>query len=155
MDSMTLKRLDVPFDHQFFNTISCVLKYGSIQYADMTQDALRTKWKFVVEFEDEKTNEITGTIGQADTREEFEGLLEFEMQYHGPNVLNAEAAEVCANCEGEGKIAAMNGGLVICDACGGRQGPISNLTTLRPNGTGILLIRRGNFSGPLLPRRAA
>ena len=75
----------------------------------MTQDALSTKWKFVVEFEDEETNEISGTIGQADTREECEGLLEFEMQYHGRNVLNAEAAEVYVKCEGEGKIAA-NGG---------------------------------------------
>ena len=90
--------------------------------------------------------------------EECEGLLEFEMQYHnshGRIVLNAEAAEVCAKCEGEGKIAAMNGGLVICDACGGRLGSISNLTTLRPNGTEFLLIRRGDFSGPLSPRRAA
>jgi hypothetical protein len=43
----------------------------------MIQDALRTKWKFVVEFEDEETNEISGTIGQADTREECEGLLEY------------------------------------------------------------------------------
>ena len=79
----------------------------------MTQDAFRTKWKFVVEFEDEETNEISGTIGQAGTREECEGLLEFEMQYHnshGRIVLDAEAAEVCAKCEGEGKIAAMNGG---------------------------------------------
>jgi hypothetical protein len=80
----------------------------------MTQDALRTKWKFVVEFEDEETNEISGTIGQADTREECEGLLEFEMQYHnshGRIVLHAEAAEVCAKCEGEGQIAAMSGGV--------------------------------------------
>jgi Phage integrase, N-terminal SAM-like domain len=111
-----------------------------------------------VEFEDEETNEISGTIGQADTREECEGLLEFEMQYHNSHrriVLNAEAAEVCAKCEGEGKIAAMNGGLVICDACGGRLGPISNLMTLYPNGAEFLLIRRGHFSGPLSPRRAA
>jgi hypothetical protein len=123
----------------------------------MTQDALRTKWKFVVEFEDEETNEISGTIGQADTREGCEGLLEYEMQYHnshGRIVLNAEAAEVCAKCEGEGKIAAMNGGLVICDACGGRLGSISNLTTLHPNGAEFLLIRRGDFSGPLSLRRA-
>ena len=79
----------------------------------MTQDAFRTKWKFVVEFEDEETNEISGTIGQAGTREECEGLLEFEMQYHdshGRIVFNAEAAEVCIKCEGEGKVAAMKGG---------------------------------------------
>ena len=65
----------------------------------MTQGALRTKWKFVIEFEDEETHEISGTIGQADTREESEGLLEFDMQYHnshGRIVLNAEAAKVCA-----------------------------------------------------------
>ena len=79
----------------------------------MIRAALRTKWKFVVEFEDEETNEISGTIGQADTREECEGRLEFDMQYHdsyGRNVLNAEAAEVCAKCEGEGKIAAARMG---------------------------------------------
>ena len=123
----------------------------------MIQDALRTKWKFIVEFVDEETNEISGTIGQADTREECEGLLEFDMQdhdSHGRIVLKAEAAEVCAKCEGEGEVAVMNG-LVICDACGGRLGPISNLTTLGPGGTEFLLIRRGNFSGPLSPRRAA
>ena len=54
----------------------------------MTQDALRTKWKFVVEFEDEETHEISGTIGQADTREECEGLLEFDMQYHNSHGRN-------------------------------------------------------------------
>ena len=48
----------------------------------MTQDTFRTKWKFVVEFEDEETKEISGTIGQADTREECEGFLEYDMQYH-------------------------------------------------------------------------
>jgi hypothetical protein len=124
----------------------------------MTQDALRTKWRFVVEFEDEETNQISGTMGQAGTREECEGLLEVEMQYHdshGRIVLNAEAAEVCAKCEGEGVEAMNGGGMVIFDACGGRHGPISNLTTLRPNGTEFLLIRRGNFSGPLSPRQAA
>jgi hypothetical protein len=41
----------------------------------MTQDALRTKWKFVVEFEDEETHEISGTIGQADTREDARDFL--------------------------------------------------------------------------------
>ena len=79
------------------------------------------------------------------------------MQYHdshGRIVLNAEAAEVCAKCEGEGKIA-MNGGWDLCDACDGRLGPISKLTTLHPNGTEFLLIRQGVFSGPLSPRRAA
>jgi hypothetical protein len=123
----------------------------------MISNAIRTKWKFIVEFEDEETHEISGTIGQADTQEDCEGLIEYDMQYHdshGRIVLNAEAAEVCAKCESQGKIA-VNGGLVICDACEGRLGSISNLTTLLPEGTEFLLIRRGDFSGPLSPRRAA
>ena len=98
----------------------------------MTQTAFLTKWKFVVEFEDEETNEISGTIGQADSREECEGLLEYEMECHsshGRTVVNAEAAEICAKCEGKGKIPNGNGGQVVCDACGGRVGPISNLTS--------------------------
>ena len=48
-----------------------------------------------MEFEDEETKEISGTIGQADTREECEGFLEYEMGYHhshGRIVLNAEAS---------------------------------------------------------------
>ena len=87
----------------------------------MTQDALRTKWKFVVEFEDEETHEISGTIGQADTRKECAGILEFDRQYHdshGRIVLNAEAAEVCAAC---GDIAVVRKGqAMICQTCGTR-----------------------------------
>lgn len=124
----------------------------------MTQDAFRTKWKFLVEFEDEETKEISGTLGQADTREECEGLLEYDVQYHnshGRTVINAEAAEVCAQCEGEGTRLARNGGAEICDACGGRIGPISSLTSLRANRTQFLLVRRGNLSTSISPRRAA
>jgi DnaJ-class molecular chaperone len=142
----------------FFATISCVLEPKRIQYEGMTQDAFRTKWKFVVEFEDDETKEISGTLGQAETREECEGLLEYDVQYHnlhGRSVINAEAAEVCAQCEGEGTRVAKNEGMEICDACGGRVGPISNLTNLRANGTQFLLVRRGNLSTPLSPRRAA
>ncbi len=99
----------------------------------MTQTAILTQWKFVVEFEDDETKEISGTIGRADTCEECEGLIEWDMQYHGSHgrtVINAEAAEICAKCEGEGKIPAGNRGQVICDACGGHHGSISNLTLL-------------------------
>ena len=55
--------MDVSLDHYFLTTISCVSEHRTIQYAGMTQDALRTKWKFVVEFGDEETHEISGTIG--------------------------------------------------------------------------------------------
>jgi hypothetical protein len=94
----------------------------------MTQVAIVTKWKFVVEFEDWETGEISGTTGQASTREECEGLIEYDTQYHadhGRTVLNVEACEICAECEGEGQIPAGNGGRVICQACGGHLGPIS------------------------------
>jgi hypothetical protein len=125
----------------------------------MTQEALLTKWKFVVEFEDAATYEISGTIGHADTREECEGLLEYEMQNlysDGQIVLNAEAAEVCAQCEGEGEISVGGGGVVICDACGGRHGPIAILTSSPgPKGREYLLMRRGDFSLGISPRRAA
>ena len=124
----------------------------------MMQDTFRTKWKFVVEFEDEETREVSGTIGQADTREECEGLLEYELDEHNRRrqcVLNAEAVEVCANCQGEGKIADKNGGMDMCGACGGRLGPVANLTMLSLNRREFLLIPRGDFTGRLSPRRAA
>ena len=125
----------------------------------MTQIAFLTKWKFVVDFVDEETNEISGTFGQADSRDECEALLEYDIESHrshGRTVVNAEAAEVCAKCEGEGKIPSGNRGELICDACGGRVGSISNLTSfLRTNETEFLLIRRGDFSGQFPPRRAA
>ena len=38
-----------------------------------------TRWKFVVEFEDDETKEISGTMGQAETREECEGLIEYDL----------------------------------------------------------------------------
>ena len=100
----------------------------------MTQIAIVTKWKFVVEFEDRETGEISGTTGQADTREECEGLIEYDMQYHtdcGRTIVNAEAGEICAECEGEGRIPIGNGGQVICQACGGHLGPISKMM-IRP-----------------------
>lgn len=94
----------------------------------MTQTAILTKWKFVVEFEDDETKEISGTLGQADTREECEAYIENEVQYlcsHGKTPVNTEAGEVCAKCHGEGKISAGNDGQVICQACGGHLGPIT------------------------------
>ena len=64
------------------------------------------------------------------------------MQYHnsyGRIILNAEAAEVCAKCEGEGKIAAaMNGGPVICDACSWAPWPDLKFDDSSPEWDGIL-----------------
>jgi hypothetical protein len=96
----------------------------------MTQTAIITKWKFVVEFEDQETGEISGTIGQADSLEECEGLMEYDTEYHrdqGRTVFNAEAGEICAECEGEGLIPIGNGGCIVCEACGGHLGPISKM----------------------------
>jgi hypothetical protein len=108
----------------------------------MAQSALVTKWKFVVEFEDDETKELSGTIGQADTREECEGLIEHDVQYHRSRertVTQTEAVEICAQCEGNGKNSAGNGRQVICEACGGHLGPISKstsscTTTVKTNG---------------------
>src|SRR6476660_2944274 len=97
----------------------------------MTQIALLTKWTFVVEFVDEETHEIAGTIGQSQTLEECEALIEHETQYHfvrGKIVFNAEAVDVCAECGGEGKVLAGNGGQTICEACGVHLGPISRVS---------------------------
>jgi hypothetical protein len=97
----------------------------------MTQTAILTKWKFVVEFEDEETKEVSGTIGQADSREQCEGLVEYDTEFHnshGRIVVNAEAAEICARCDGEGIVPAGNKGRIICDACGGHLGAISILS---------------------------
>jgi hypothetical protein len=94
----------------------------------MAQSALVTKWKFVVEFEDDETKEISGTIGQADTREECEVLIEHDVQYHRSHdrtVIQTEAVELCAQCGGNGRILSGNGRQVICVACGGHLGPIS------------------------------
>jgi hypothetical protein len=96
----------------------------------MTQTAILTEWKFVVEFEDEESREISGIIGKADTLEECEGAIEDEIQYQvsqGRTLVNAEAVELCAVCEGEGKIRAGGGGEMICDSCGGHLGSIAIL----------------------------
>ena len=111
-------------------TICCSFQRVGIQSVGMTQIAFATRWKFVVEFEDQETGEISGTIGQADTVEECESLIEYDMQYHSDHertVLNAEAGEICAECEGEGQLLIGNGGCIICHACGGHHGPISKL----------------------------
>jgi len=96
----------------------------------MTQTAILTEWKFVVEFEDEESREISGIIGKADSLEECEGAVEDEIQCQisqGRTVVNAEAVEWCAVCEGKGKIRAEGGGEIICDSCGGHLGSIAIL----------------------------
>jgi hypothetical protein len=113
----------------------------------MIQTAIVTKWKFVVEFEDEETKEISGTLGEAETADECQGLIEFDVQDHtsrGRTVINAEAVEICAQCEGEGKIPAGNGGQVICDACGGHHGPISKWASSRLLGSDFDLSGQAN-----------
>jgi hypothetical protein len=98
----------------------------------MAQRPVVTKWKFVVEFEDDDTKELSATIGHAGTREECEGLIEYDVQYHCSHertVIRTEAVEICAQCGGDGKITVENGRQVICVACGGHLGPISKSTS--------------------------
>src|ERR1700737_5462600 len=91
----------------------------------MIANAIHTKWKFIVEFEDEETGEITGTLGEAADRDECEVLVEDEMEYQrlrGYIRVTAEAVELCEQCEGEGSIPVEDDIVSICDACGGRIG---------------------------------
>jgi hypothetical protein len=46
-----------------------------------SQIAIPTNWKFIVEYEDDETKEIGGTLGEADTYEECQALIEHEGQY--------------------------------------------------------------------------
>ena len=95
----------------------------------MIASSIRTKWKFIVEFEDEETHEIAGTLGQAATRDECEAFIEEEMQYHFSRdriAVTAEAVEICEQCEGEGSIPVEDDIVSICDACGGRIGILSS-----------------------------
>jgi hypothetical protein len=54
---------------------------------------------------------------------QFSGGISF-----GQTVVNAEASEVCATCQGEGNMPSEGGVRAVCDACGGRLGAIANLT---------------------------
>ena len=94
----------------------------------MIANAIHTKWKFIVEFEDEETGAIEGTLGEAADRAECEVLVEDELEYQrlrGYTRVTAEAVELCEQCEGEGSIPVEDGIVSICDACGGRIGILS------------------------------
>ena len=125
----------------------------------MTETPCRTKWKFVVEFEDDETREIIpGTIGQASDREQCQGLIEHEIQYHdshGRTVLNAEASEVCSECDGEGMITGQSRRPAVCQSCGGRVGPLSIAKVVQEDGRQFLLIRLGDFTRTHGSQRAA
>ena len=93
------------------------------------RQCIHTKWKFIVEFEDEETGAIAGTLGEAPDRDECEELIEEEMEYQrlrGYIRVTAEAVELCEQCEGEGSIPVEDGIVSICDACGGRIGILSS-----------------------------
>jgi hypothetical protein len=90
--------------------------------------AVRTKWRFLVEFEDEQTGVVSGSLGETGTREECEGLIDHEVEHQvecGERIVNIEAGELCSECNGNGAILAEDGGFVLCPACDGYLGPIS------------------------------
>jgi hypothetical protein len=94
----------------------------------MIATVIHTKWKFIVEYEDEETGAIAGILGEAADREECEMLVEEEMQcqrLRGYIRVTAEAVELCSQCEGQGSIPVEEDIVSICDACGGRIGVLS------------------------------
>jgi hypothetical protein len=96
--------------------------FSIITVMPLNECAIFTTWKFVVEFEDDETNEISATLGQADTAEECEGSIEDESQYQcccGKTVLNIESWEVCAGSVVEEQIPVWN------DDSGGHLGRIA------------------------------
>src|SRR4029077_18058589 len=98
----------------------------------MLANAIHTKWNFIVEFEDEETGAIEGTLGEAADRDECEVLVEDEYQrLRGYIHVTAEAVELCEQCEGEGSIPVEDGIVSICDACGGRLGLLSTFKRAR------------------------
>jgi hypothetical protein len=94
----------------------------------MIQLGIHTKWRFLVEFEDEETGEVSGLAGEAETRDECDGLIDHEIEHrrlHGRRIVNIEAGELCSECNGNGAVPAGDGGFVLCSACEGHLGPIS------------------------------
>jgi hypothetical protein len=94
----------------------------------MIAKTIHTKWKFIVDFEDEETGEIVGTLGEAADRDECEALVEDEMECQrldGYIRVTAAAVELCEQCEGAGSIPVEEDIVSICDACGGRIGVLS------------------------------
>jgi hypothetical protein len=94
----------------------------------MIANAIHTKWKFIVEFENEETGVIAGILGEAADREECEMLVEEEMRCQrlgGYIRVTAEAVELCAQCKGAGSTPVEEDIVSICDACGGRIGVLS------------------------------
>jgi RecJ-like exonuclease len=94
----------------------------------MSTISIRTKWKFIVEYEDEETGTIAGVVGEAVDRDECEVLVEDEMEYQrlrGYIRVASEAVELCEQCQGKGSIPVKDGIVSICDACGGRIGVLS------------------------------
>jgi hypothetical protein len=94
----------------------------------MIQLGIHTKWRFLVEFEDEETGEVSGSVGEAETRDECAGLIDHEVDHHrlrGRYIVNIEAGELCSECNGNGAVPAEDGGFVLCSECEGHLGPIS------------------------------
>ena len=123
---MGQKCLKIEGEVLFWDTQSIANSGVFHTYAGMIANAIHTKWKFIVEFEDEETGVIEGTLGEAADRDEV--LVEDEMEYQrlrGYIRVTAEAVELCEQCEGEGSIPVEDGIVSICDACGGRIGILS------------------------------
>jgi hypothetical protein len=94
----------------------------------MLQIAAPTRWRYIVECQDIESGFIRAVVGSADSREECEAHVAYEAELQrdlGRHVVNMEACELCAVCDGEGIITPRlpRPEQIRCRSCGGRKGP--------------------------------
>jgi hypothetical protein len=82
-----------------------------------------------MDYMDEDTGTVAATVGDADDREECEGVVRHETTFYqrqGFTVLRGEACELCRGCAGDGSIAG-SGVTRQCPQCGGFTGRFRRL----------------------------
>jgi hypothetical protein len=98
----------------------------------MTQVGAPTKWRYIVECQDNESGSIYVIIGSANDREECEGRASQEVGYQRDlyrHVVNAEACELCQECEGDGVVLSSEPSAhrTRCGACDGHLGPFTRI----------------------------
>ena len=95
----------------------------------MDTKRLPTRWLYIMDYLNEDTGAVTAAIGNAEDRDECEGVVRHETMFYqrqGFTVIRGEACELCRSCEGDGLISA-HGSRRQCPQCGGFIGPFRKL----------------------------